>query len=1189
MHKRTFIQCKDCSAEVSYTDNARDLDIARGLSAPERCPKCRKKNREEINSAGQSYWQPKVETDDKKRCWGKFGLGRLERDRPPARDETYTGVPVDAPLLWLKNPKDPAINPEQLKLAEKFSKIAPVAEKLIANLTDPDGKRVTVLVGPTGTGKSTWVPYRLLRSPIGEQGRIVVTQPRTITLRQEPGAKDPTTTPGFIASKLMGLSAPWLGPGQEVGFQYKEEKEMKDAYTKLLFVTDGTLINWIQSGEIGAFSVVVIDEAHEQSENMELIFALLKHRMALYPHMRLVIASATVDVEKFRGYFGGGDPNSVFLAAPDDAEALAKGTPKVIHDRWMSGNTDSRLDFEAHMPEVAALKGVGSPNGGAESDVAQRLKLLPAAIAAVVKAICTAPVFSRLGIPKGDILVFLPRVERDMMPVEEAINALGLNLDIHQCHAQMKEFARFKQSEAKAEQAMERGQPTNPQRVLLATTYAETSITMSNLRYVIDTGLILQPSWDPETCSTAFKPQWHSQDGCMQRRGRVGRVQEGECFRLYTKAEYDKMLVHTRPEITRVPLDNFLIKAKAAGIDDLETFDWLGKTKEQDTSDAKEIRRAVDILKDRGVVDIDGDITHRGVELSGFQTGTVDLALCMSESDAFGCTLEMATFLAFLAPSQSPFKRGESGAVGYLQWSQGCHDDLELYLRLYHQWATFPALGTTKATWLKKRTEWFESQGVNASFLSAVEDGLQNLVKNLSPKTHDSVTWRDLDLKRLHRLRLIIGRTMQDWIYSRDSQTGAYQPRSPKCPCREAVRIDRDSSCLAIKDIQSFVCIGRSRLGQSILAKHIVRIDDRWLPHLATGSPVALAVMLRDSLRIENDIANRTPQRVTAKPRPIEPLRAQANQRITFRVVRTVSSEAESEKSKSFLCEDTRSGQFGIVAFESDEWFNPGAVFDAEVKRVIGARVIVTQEPIVAELMNGKLLTGTVVDVARNPKDDAVDGLFVEISPPGIQGRLLQHSMGVLESKQLLQAKPGQQLEVVVVRREAGRWILATRAVAEGRRRQFDIGEKLQGIVVRAVKGGLRVEVVPGVVGFLPAGALGRAASDRATSMKPEELLTVEVRQLPGQNNHGDVILQIPKQKFAIGQTVKGTVVGFAKDTRGYGPPSAFVELAPGVDGVLYHKNAPRNYINTLRQGQAVTVRILGPRQNGRDGYELAC
>lgn len=281
-------ECKDCGKRFWFSETAERVDTARGLSAPERCPDCRKKNAKDIKSVGAAYWQAPVETDPNKRRWGKYGLGRLKRHRRASQAIAYQGVPIDTPQ-------------------DRFKRIAPAAEALVRNLEDPNGSQVSVLIGPTGTGKSTWVPYRILRSKVGEQGRICVTQPRTVTLRWREDAPPESTIPGFIASQLLKAPAPWIGPGQEIGLLYREETTRWDRYTRLLFVTDGIVIRWLTSGEIARFSVLMIDEAHEQSRNMELIFALLRYQLPRYPKLRVVIASATANVDKFREYFGQND------------------------------------------------------------------------------------------------------------------------------------------------------------------------------------------------------------------------------------------------------------------------------------------------------------------------------------------------------------------------------------------------------------------------------------------------------------------------------------------------------------------------------------------------------------------------------------------------------------------------------------------------------------------------------------------------------------------------------------------------------------------------------------------------------------------------------------------------------------------------------------------------------------------
>lgn len=117
----------------------------------------------------------------------------------------------------------------------------------------------------------------------------------------------------------------------------------------------------------------------------------------------------------------------------------------------------------------------------------------------------------------------------------------GDALQVFVCHRETEknDFEAFRESELLASKAADINKPTFPQRVIIATNYAETSVTFSNIRYVIDSGLILQPTWNAKICSFTYNPKWHSRAGCTQRKGRVGRTQSGEYIRLYSSKAYD--------------------------------------------------------------------------------------------------------------------------------------------------------------------------------------------------------------------------------------------------------------------------------------------------------------------------------------------------------------------------------------------------------------------------------------------------------------------------------------------------------------------------------------------------------------------------------------------------------------------------------------------------------------------------
>lgn len=1064
--------CKDCGQQFPLTRTARAMDVARGLSEPERCPRCRKINAVTIRKYGAAYWQAPKETDPAKRCWGKYGLAYLIRPQVPREQVAYPSVDPDVPLRWLADPG--SISDERdLWVAQKFHKIAEATKALVDNLNDPNGTRVSVLIGPTGTGKSTWAPYCILRSRIGELGRICVTQPRLITLRKAKGAQDDATTPGFIARHLLRATLPGgeigVGAGHEIGFQYHGEYEQQDRYTRLLFVTDGTLINWLVNGSIGQFDVVFIDEAHELSRNMELIFSLLKYRLPSYPRMRVVIASATADIERFRNFFGNGEPSAVFLAEPKNRET---GTIWPIHVHWLE-------DLSKRIPELLKLS--------VEQDPRKRADLLPSAVAALVRAITLDPDLSLLDKANrhGDILVFaatVPSVER----IREAVKHANPDLDVIACHAQMTqdENKAFKRSEKRAERAQPNNRPTEPPRVLVATNYAETSVTFANLRYVIDSGLILEPIWDPKTCSNQFEPRRHSQAGCVQRMGRVGRVQAGECYRLFSRKEFSGFAVQTPPTMTRMPLDMFLLSAKAAGIDDIGAFQWIGRDMGDSVSQerqAEEFRRACSTLKRRGTFDEDEDVTNRGLELGFMRLPMVDLAHFLSEADTFACALEAATFLAFAGQPRGMFAREEAGAYGYGLWRSGCLDDLEFYLRIFRHWSS--RSGSEAAAWAK-------SQGLSQDFLEGVEEFRDNNLSQFLRGAHTAITSRELDLKRLHRVRLVLARCFQEWVYVRrqdsdEQEALIFVPNSPDCPCEEAVAIERDSACYARSDLEAFVCVERTRSKHALLVKHVVRVNPAWLDAVRTARPIGLAFLLKRTCLIEERvIAERSEPTITAEPR-IDFLRykalATARQSAQARVLRHLKDNENPHGLGKILVEAVDDGAV-MLAKAGNAKVDVGEILrvfvtgiNEEVNRIEADQMRALEDyRRIAGKDHGPIKRRVVYIWLDKADPNRVLALNLELEP-GIRGRLDRRNIEVRSHKQLNRASIGDLWRCMIKAvLPDGKIDLLTPEVFFGRRTPIKTGDVFRGVVQGFLSGnsgydrdGVFVELVPGVSGLL--------------------------------------------------------------------------------------------------------------------------
>ena len=325
-------RCKDCGAEFSYSNTTFQSGKSRGWSRPERCGECRKRHAREIQSIGQAFHKVHPLRAGIDHLQLTSAIGRFRRAERKHEEIVHTPAPLDENKFGIKDDK----------LVEMFHLF----------IHDP-GLQVVVVVGPTGSGKSTFFPYRLVEPPrsykdkqgvvrdtywtapilsgpeaglarwsptplddpgavchqvrdIDEKffhryGQIVVTQPRIQATR---------SIPAYIAKAMLGSS---LGAGFDIGFRHAKSP-CSDWNTKLAFVTDGTLINWISQGQMDKIGTVMIDEAHERSLNIDIIIGLLTQMLPRYPRLKVIIASATISADKFIQHF------DRFLPARFDAQ-----------------------------------------------------------------------------------------------------------------------------------------------------------------------------------------------------------------------------------------------------------------------------------------------------------------------------------------------------------------------------------------------------------------------------------------------------------------------------------------------------------------------------------------------------------------------------------------------------------------------------------------------------------------------------------------------------------------------------------------------------------------------------------------------------------------------------------------------------------------------------------------------------
>jgi ATP-dependent helicase HrpA len=358
---------------------------------------------------------------------------------------------------------------------------------------------VLIVAGDTGSGKSTQLPQYALELGRGIEGLIAHTQPRRLAARA-------------LAARVAGELSQSLGAA--VGFRVRFADQVSDA-TRLVLMTDGLLLAEIHADPLlRRYDTVIVDEAHERTLNVDLLLGVLRRLLPRRPDLKVIVTSATLDVERIARFF-------------DDAPVIA-----------VSGR--------GHPIEVRYRPPV-------EDD-------LPTAVLQAVREIEAEPG----AIGTGDVLVFLPG-EREIKDVGEFLEReLGTHLDVLPLYSRL--------SWEQQRRIFERGAR---RRVVLATNVAETSITVPGIRAVIDSGLARISRYSSRTRLQRLPIEPVSRASAEQRKGRCGRVGPGLCIRLYGEEEFQERSEFTEPEILRTNLAALLLRLAADGLGAAEDFPFV--------------------------------------------------------------------------------------------------------------------------------------------------------------------------------------------------------------------------------------------------------------------------------------------------------------------------------------------------------------------------------------------------------------------------------------------------------------------------------------------------------------------------------------------------------------------------------------------------------------------------------------
>ena len=420
------------------------------------------------------------------------GIGKIKSPEAQQAVAAEIQLQIEQAQLRVENRKsavkNPIVFPESLPVSQRKAEI----QKLLSE------HQVIVVAGETGSGKTTQLPKMCLELGFGNLGMIGHTQPRRIAARS-------------VAARIAEELETELGG--LVGYKVRFNDQISDD-TQIKLMTDGILLAEIQNDRfLNQYSCLIIDEAHERSLNNDFILGYLKQLLPRRRDLKLIITSATIDVERFSKHFN----NAPII------EVSGRTYPVEVRYRPVV-EEDDQDQLQGILNAVDELQAEG----------------------------------------RGDILIFM-NGEREIRDTAEALQKQNLK------HTEILPlFARLS-----AQEQNKIFHPSGLNRIVLATNVAETSLTVPGIKYVIDPGTARISRYSYRTKVQRLPIEPISQASANQRKGRCGRVSEGICIRLYSEEDFNSRPEFTDPEILRTNLASVILQMTALGLDDIEAFPFV--------------------------------------------------------------------------------------------------------------------------------------------------------------------------------------------------------------------------------------------------------------------------------------------------------------------------------------------------------------------------------------------------------------------------------------------------------------------------------------------------------------------------------------------------------------------------------------------------------------------------------------
>ncbi len=516
---------------------------------------------------------------------------------------------------------------DSLPIAAKRDEIKAALEK----------HQVLVIAGETGSGKTTQLPKICLEIGRGVHGLIGHTQPRRLAARS-------------VATRVAEeIGAPL---GELVGYQVRFEDQSKDS-SLIKLMTDGILLAETQHDRfLERYDTIIVDEAHERSLNIDFLLGFLKTLLPRRPDLKVIITSATIDLQRFSEHFDG---------API-VEVSGRTYPVETWYRPLAAEIDedgNRVEDDLTVDQgiLAALDEITAH----EQSVGKR---------------------------PGDVLVFLPG-EREIRDAAEVLRKANLKFT-----EVLPLYARLTPAEQQ-----KIFQPRPGRKIVLATNVAETSLTVPGIRYVIDSGTARISRYSYRAKVQRLPIEAVSQASANQRKGRCGRVEPGICIRLYSEEDFLGRPEFTDPEILRTNLAAVILQMLHLRLGDIQDFPFI------EPPDGKAISDGFNLLQELSAVNRENQLTPMGRQLARLP---IDprlgrMLLEAAQQGSLAEVLIVASALSVQDVRERPADRQQAADQAHAQWKDPDSD----FAALINLWRGFEEkrqeLGSNPLrTWCRK-------------------------------------------------------------------------------------------------------------------------------------------------------------------------------------------------------------------------------------------------------------------------------------------------------------------------------------------------------------------------------------------------------------------------------------------------------------------------------------------------------